>query len=333
MSFQSTRVLFATMLSGITAMIAMQSSGVAATRPSLMVPTSSIAQHPRAFMTADAANGNVPVLFVSDKHNAAVYLYNANWLGAGPIATITDGVNTSGGPGDLTVDGAGNLYVVASPGLVQVFTPGSLHPSRTIQFSGRSLASVAASADGTLAIFGNGGFEQDGTLYIFDKGSLTPTRTIDIPIDAGDGNFVFTEHALFVDKSDNVYFSVSRYGSGDGAVEEFVPGSTQPIDTSLLRGDAIGFDARGNYYAGLGFQIDAFGAGSLSLARVIRQGILSQTFFTILNDGTLFVPNAATQNGRGDVVEYAPGASRPIATIRTSDDLDPTATAFRAALR
>jgi hypothetical protein len=333
MSIQATRVLFATTLSGIAAVIAMQSAGVAAARPSLKVPTSGQVQHTRAFMTADAATGRVPILFVSDVHNGAVYLYNAGRLGAGPIGTITDGVNGSGGPGDMTVDGRGNLYVAAAPGLVQVYSPGGLHPARTIQFSGRSLASVAASADGTLAIFGNGDFEQDGTLYIFDRGSLTPTRTIDIPIDSSDGNFVFTEHALFVDTSDDVFFSVSRYGSGDGAVEEFLPGSTQPINTSLLRGDAIGFDASGNYYAGLGFRINAFAAGSPSPSRFIRQGITSQAFFTVLADGTLFVPNTATQNGRGDVVEYAPGGSRPVATIRTSDDINPFGTAYRPANR
>jgi hypothetical protein len=333
MSFQATRVLLATTLTGIAAVIAVQSSGVAAARPSPMIPTSGPVQQTHAFMTADAATGKVPILYVSDKHNAAVYLYNANRLGAGPIATITDGVNTLGGPGGMTVDGVGNLYVVAPLGIVEVFAPGSLHPARTIQFAGRSLASVAASADGTLAIFGNGGFEQDGTLFIFDKGSLTPTRTIDIPIDSKDANFVFTEHAVFVDASDRVFFSVGRYSSGDGAVEEFLPGSTQPIFTSLLRGGAIGFDASGNYYAGLAFQIDAFAAGSASQSRFIRQGITSQAFFTVLPDGTLFVPNIATQIGRGDVVEYAPGASRPTATIRTSDDIDPFATAYRPALR
>jgi hypothetical protein len=333
MSFLATRVLLAMTLSGTAAVFAVQSSGAAATRPSLLVAPSTQVQRTHAFMTADAATGRVPILFVSDIHNGAVYLYNAERLGDGPIGTITDGVNGSGGPGDMTVDGRGNLYVVAAPGLVQVFTPGSLHPARTIQFSGRKLASVAASADGTLAIFGIRGFKQDGTLYIFDKGSLTPTRTIDIPIHGNDANFVFTEHALFVDALDNVFFSVGRYSSGDGAVEEFLPNSTRHINTSLLRGGAIGFDASGNYYAGLAFQIDVFAAGSASQSRFIRQGITSQAFFTVLPDGTLFVPNTETQIGRGDVVEYAPGASRPMATIRTSDDIDPFGTAYRPALR
>ena len=333
MSFQATRVLLATTLSGIAAVIAVQSYSVAAARPSLMAPTSRLVHQPRAFMTADAATGRVPILFVSDIHNDAVYLYNAERLGAGPIGTITDGINGFGGPGDMTVDGSGNLYVVASPGLVQVFTPGGLHPARTIQFSGRQLASVAASADGTLAIFGRGNISQDGTLYIFDKGSLNPTRTIDIPMHTSENNFVFTEHALFIDASDNVFFSVSRYGSGDGAVEEFLSNSTQHINTGLLRGGAIGFDASGNYYTGLAFQINVFAAGSHSQSRIIQQGITSQAFFTVLPDGTLFVPNMATQTGRGDVVEYAPGGSRPIATIRTSDDIDPSGTAYRAALR
>src|SRR5580704_3847887 len=130
MSLQATRVVIATTLSGIAAVIAMQSAGVAAARPSLKVPTSGQVQHTRAFMTADAATGRVPILFVSDVHNGAVYLYNAGQLGAGPIGTITDGVNGSGGPGDMTIDGRGNLYVVAAPGLVQVYLPGGLHPAR-----------------------------------------------------------------------------------------------------------------------------------------------------------------------------------------------------------
>ncbi len=329
MSFHPTRFLLAMTLSGVAAIFAVQSAGFAATRTSFTIPSSSQGRHTRAFMTADVATGRVPILYVSDINTGAVYLYNAKRLGAGPIGTITDGVNAPGGPTGMTVDGSGNLYVVAAPGVVQVYAPGGLHPARTIQFPGRKLASVAASADGTLAIFGIGGIKQDGTLYIFDKGSLSPTRTIDVRI----GNdFVFTEHALFTDAADNVFFSVSRYGSGQGAVEEFIPGSTQPVSTSLFRGTAIGFDASGNYYAGLGFQINVFAAGSPSPSRLIRNGITNQLFFTVLADGTLFVPNAATQVERGDVVEYLPGTSRPVATIRTSDDVDPAGTAYRAAL-
>src|SRR5215471_3093296 len=125
------------------------------------------------FMTRDAASGAVPILFVSDLITNAVWLFNANDLSQPPIGEVTQGISSPFGMG---VDGAGNLYVNTS-GKIEVYAPGALSPTRTVDASGFAI-SVAVAKDGTLATFTERTGSPFGHLLIFDKGSMTPTRKI-----------------------------------------------------------------------------------------------------------------------------------------------------------
>ena len=302
-----------------------------ASLPSAALASPLLAPHTSspAFMTAAGANGSVPVLFVSDDKTNAVYLFNADNLSAPPLGKITNGIDA---PTDIAVDTKGVLYVANARDVAE-YQPGALTPFRHLSL-GITPASIAVSADGTLAVAGERAFEFPGKLFIFDKGALTPTRTITIPLK---GELLERALGVAIDASDDVVLSISRYPDG-GEMLEYLPGSTNGINTNL--GPALGeaFDAGGNFYLCLGSVIDEYAAGSRQLIRRVTNGLQAAAFFAVTPDGRIFAQNAEQhdfgtgKNIPGDIVEYGSTGPNPVQKLKSGNVVDPRATAYRAAL-
>ena len=311
------------------------SSIVASQSAALAAPSSRIGNLP-AFMTRAANDAHVPVAFVSDDNTNAVYLFDANTFSPQPLGKITDGIDM---PTALAVDAAGDLYVAnsnASHGTadVAVYRPGALHPFRMIRSDQGIPRVVAVGADGTLAIGYDPPLFTPGTLVVYDKGSLTPTRTISVPLNNED---VVTLIGLSIDASDNLALSVGRYPHG-GQLLKFAPGSMQGVDVGIAPGSGGGFDALGNFYTSYGTLIGVFAPGATQPFRTISVGLTSSSLFAVTPDGAIYANNQARFDyGRnkvipGDVVKYAPGGNRPIGKIKSSNDVAPMAVAIRPAL-
>lgn len=280
-----------------------------------------------AFMTTAGVNPKIPLLYVAaEKQNTnAVYLFNANDIDGQPLGKITDGID---GPNSIAVDTHGVLYV--ANGLsrqVTLYKPGAIHPFRVLPGpKDSSPGTVAVGADGTLAVGLRGG-DSAATLLIYDRGSLTPTRRIDFPL--GNQALVFIG-GIAIDASENVFVSVVRYPGGQGQEQhlKFIPGSTAGTDTGITPGRAETFDRAGNLYVSVVGEIYVFRPGATHLFRTISKGIHTAIGIAVANPGNVFI---ADLEGPGEIVEYAPNGSTPIARHVLPDGLLAAGTALRPA--
>jgi hypothetical protein len=264
-----------------------------------------------------------PMLYVGDAATNSVYLFDARDLSLPPLGKITDGVGT---PYGIMVDSKGFVYL-ANGFAVEVYRPGGLKPIRAITDVPTPFG-VGAGPNGTFAITGVG--SQGGLLAIYDNGSRTPTRTIMFPpgrVRTEVSNPVF-------DTLGNVFVAVHQYPRGPAKVLEFAPGSTQGVDTGLPFGFAMGIDKKNNLYVSFGSEIFEYHPGSRTPIRQITNGLISTAQFAISPQGALFVVNTEHlvegQPAPGNVVEFAPHGTKPIATLQQPlYDSAPYAVAFR----
>lgn len=261
-------------------------------------------------------------LYVSDIIANAVFVFNANNIAAGPINRITAGIDR---PGALAVAPSGDLYVTNDYGQnVTVYKPGTSTPFKTLKSPAGTPGLIASAADGTLAIAYSQGFSKGGSLVVYDRGSATPTRNIDIPL----GNNLLLElRGLAFDRFENLYLSVSRYPRGPAQFLKYPRGSSS-ADPAPFFGDGIAIDSADNIYAGETFSVVVERFGATHPARIIKRGVQSAGFLAAEPDGTLFLPNTESYAfGDGNLVEYAPGGSTPIATFKSSEMIYPVAAA------
>jgi hypothetical protein len=210
----------------------------------------------------------------------------------------------------------GDLYVTNSnvPDIA-VYHADTVTPFRTIKPALGDAGLIAIGTDNTLAIAYFNGSNNTGTLVIYDRGSPTPTRTIGIPLG---NNLLLILRGLAFDYAGNLYLSVSRYPNGPAQVLKFAPNSTSGIVTKLIAGDGFGIDSAGNVYEGETFNIFVQRLGASTPWRDITQGTHSVGLFAVASDGTLFVPNTDSYAyGDGNLVEYAPGGSSPVARYKS----------------
>ena len=261
-------------------------------------------------------------LYVSDIIANAVFVFNANNITAGPINRITTGINR---PGALAVAPNGDLYVTNDYGQnVTVYKPGMTTPFKTLKSPDGTPGLIASAADSTLAIAYSRGFSKGGALVVYDRGSAIPTRNIDIPL----GNNLLLElRGLAFDRFENLYLSVSRYPRGPAQFLKYPRGSSS-AEAGPFLGDGIAIDSASDIYAGETFSISVVRQGAAHPIRIIKRGVQSTGFLAVEPDGTLFLPNTASYAfGNGNLVEYAPGSSTPMATFKSPEMTYPVAAA------
>ncbi len=95
-------------------------------------------------------------LYVSDPTAGAVVVYDADHPGSDPVRRITDGID---GPGGLTVDSNGNLYVADTrTNRVTVYARGGSSPTRSYHDALSSPIDVAVDAAGDVFVANFGSF-------------------------------------------------------------------------------------------------------------------------------------------------------------------------------
>jgi len=306
-----------------------QASPISQFRQGAASTASSTTRSP-AFMTRAGANASTPALFVSDGETNAVYLLNPDNINAAPLGKITDGINT---PTTLFVDGTGVLYVnntLNNKGYAALYSPGSVHPSRIIQFANTLGAIVTVAADRSMVIESQQSqLFSPAVLHIFDKGSTTQTRTVVIRLDGND--FVRVRGGAF-DAAGNLFLSVDRYPTPGGMFE--VPaGSSQAVQIATDPGFGEAFDAAGNLYVSFGSAIVQFDHETPHVTRLITDGLIDVLQSAVTPDGRIFAPSLETfdfgrnQEIPGNLIEYGSRSIHP--RQLTTNLVDPQGAAFR----
>lgn len=157
-----------------------------------------------------------------------------------PIATITNGIL---GPGGLTTDRKGNLYVadegpINGKWTVQVYAPGSTSPTKSYTTDLSSPTDTVVAKDGTIYIANFNGLS-NGWVAVYPKGNVSKEYRLS---DFGGG----APLSVALDRNENLYV---MYDVNNGsAVNEYKPGAKTGTNLRLAFGSGGGIqvDLTGN---------------------------------------------------------------------------------------
>ncbi|MFY9666121.1 MAG: hypothetical protein WAL67_10315 [Candidatus Cybelea sp.] len=184
-----------------------------------------------------------------------VLIYEQGHLGAAPVGTITDGLDS---PNQLFVDQAGTLYVSNGGGFITEYPFGSSQPSTTLSFPGGFMPSslsvdskgnVYSGAD-ILRSLGGGKYSWYWNIFGFKRGETQPSLQI---------KSLRNPFGLANDRLGNLYVSWGATRErGHGAhlhVSECPPMSGACVDLSLhtpayASGGALQLDLKGDLDVG-----------------------------------------------------------------------------------
>jgi hypothetical protein len=249
-----------------------------------------------------------PVLYVSD-YTAVGYVnvYAQKGKNHGPIGQLTGFAY----PANLFVDAQGDLFVADSNDFdVPVYHQGSTTPFETLQDPNEYPFGVAENSHGTMYVasdVSSGGLP--GNVAVYTGGSLTPTASLSDPR-------WFSAIDVAVDKSDNVYVCYdTQSGGGTFGVDEFLAGTTTPVDLGLNIDSCQGLqlDHRQNLIVADTYApaVDIFPPGTTTPSAVLgKQGAPAGVALT-KNAKEIFVGDSST----GAVEEYTYPGGRLLQTI------------------
>ncbi len=239
-----------------------------------------------------------PLLYVSDYIGGYVNIYSQNGQNQAPIGQLT-GFST---PAFLYVSKAGDLYVANDNAYnVLVFHRGATSPFETLNVPVIQVYQVTEDSSGTTYVSGSTGSAGGATIEVYAAGSLNPTSSLSDP-----------NYAYFVgvttDSKGNIYTCADQTGSytKSGTVEEFLAGSTTPINLGLhttgCYGLAIG--PRDNLLVADFFAkaIEVFPPGSTMPATTIKTNGLPISLSLNANVSAFYVGTA-----NHSVLEYTVG--------------------------
>jgi hypothetical protein len=157
-----------------------------------------------------------------------------------PIATITNGIL---GPGGLTTDRKGNLYVadegpISGKWTVQVYAPGATSPTKSYTTDLSTPTDTAVAKDGTVYIANFNGLS-NGWVAVYPKGKVSEEYRLS---DFGGG----APLSVALDSKENLYV---MYDVNNGsAVNEYKPGAKTGTNLNLAFGSGGGIqvDPDGN---------------------------------------------------------------------------------------
>ena len=157
-----------------------------------------------------------------------------------PIATITNGIL---GPGGLTTDRKGNLYVadegpISGKWTVQVYAPGATSPTKSYTTDLSSPTDTVVAKDGTIYIANFNGLS-NGWVAVYPKGNVSKEYRLS---DFGGG----APLSVALDRKENLYV---MYDVNNGsAVNKYKPGAKTGKNLNLAFGSGGGIqvDPAGN---------------------------------------------------------------------------------------
>ncbi|HET6275718.1 MAG TPA: hypothetical protein VFE16_07290 [Candidatus Cybelea sp.] len=258
----------------------------------------STVQAPRGWPAA----AKKPILFIADRQNNVVHLYDPNTPNAQPEGSITEGID---GPSGLAVDAKGNLYVNnigTTQGDIAIYSPGKSKPRMTIKTTGYYGVAVDSKGD----IFAT---SVAGTLYGYKPGARKPFETIgafENPV----GIAIDSKNNIWV--ADDTESKVFTIPAGTKTVKNAqLAGIDSPIGLCFGTADTLYV---GNYGATSSFAT-IYHAGSKKPFAKITEGIVAPTLNGITASDIFFQSNQTT-----NVVGYKKGAKKPFSTITGNGD-------------
>lgn len=179
----------------------------------------------------------------------------------------------------LALDASGNLYVGTRSNAVNVYSPRSKTPSRTISNGISSPSALAFDAAGNLYVANylggqNCGNHYGGSVTVYAPGGSAPVYTIS----ASQG--ICNPFRLAIDSGGNLYVSNGAPGSVQSSVTVYAPGGstllrtiTQGVDGPwAIAVDPAGFLYVANQSSGYAGTVTIYAPGSTSLVQTISNG-------------------------------------------------------------
>ena len=186
------------------------------------------------------AKGASQLAYVCNLGAGEVDVFRQHGKNQQPIATITNGIL---GPGGLTTDRKGNLYVadegpIGGTWTVQVYAPGATSPTKSYTTDLSSPTDTAVAKDGTIYIANFNGLS-NGWVTVYPKGNVLKEYRLS---DFSGG----APLSVALDKKENLYV---LYDVNNGsAVNEYSPGGKTGTNLNLAfsSGGGIQVDPAGN---------------------------------------------------------------------------------------
>jgi len=186
------------------------------------------------------AKGASKLAYVCNLGAGEVDVFRQHGENQQPIARITDGIL---GPGGLTTDRKGNLYVadegpISGNWTVQVYAPGATSPTKSYTTDLSSPTDTAVGKDGTIYIANFNGLS-NGWVTVYPKGNVSKEYRLS---DFNGG----APLSVALDKKENLYV---MYDVNNGsAVNEYKPGAKTGTNLNLAFGSGGGIqvDPAGN---------------------------------------------------------------------------------------
>jgi hypothetical protein len=186
------------------------------------------------------AKGASQLAYVCNLGAGEVDVFRQHGKNQQPIATITNGIL---GPGGLTTDRKGNLYVadegpISGTWTVQVYAPGATSPTKSYTTDLSSPTDTAVAKDGTIYIANFNGLS-NGWVTVYPKGNVSKEYRLS---DFNGG----APLSVALDKKENLYV---MYDVNNGsAVNEYKPGAKTGTNLNLAfsSGGGIQVDPAGN---------------------------------------------------------------------------------------
>lgn len=140
-------------------------------------------------------------------------------------------------PQGIYIDASGTIYVGdTNNDRVQVYASGSTTPTQSLTDNGQP-REVTGDSNGTIYA----GNVNQGNVAVYSSGATSPTSYLTVP------NAV-SVLGIAVDKNNDLYVSYNTQagGNGSGQVDEFLAGSTTPINLgiTLVSASALAIDAK-----------------------------------------------------------------------------------------
>lgn len=188
-------------------------------------------------------NKSSQLVYVSNLGLGAIQVFDQKGKDQMPLATITNGIL---GPGGLTTDKKGNLYVadegpINGKWTVQIYAPGTTVPAKSLTTDLSSPTDTAIAKDGTIYIANFNGLK-NGWVSVYPQGDSSKEYRLS---DFGGG----APLSVAVDAKGNLYvmYDIENSTQDTSAVNKYAPGATTGTNLNL------------EFTSGGGIQVDRSG--------------------------------------------------------------------------
>jgi hypothetical protein len=194
------------------------------------------------------------LVYICNLGGGAVDVFDQTGKTQQPIASITDGIL---GPGGLTTDSKGDLYVsdegpISGKWTEQMYAPGATSPTKSYTTDLFSPTDAAVAQDGTIYIANFNG-SKNGWVAVYPKGNVKKEYRLS---DYNGG----APLSVALDKQQNLYVMYDYNSDANSAVNEYKPGAKTGTNLNLAFG------------SGGGIQIDT--NGDIVVAQQLNPSVL-----------------------------------------------------------